>query len=284
MKKKILLLTAMLVVLITAQANDDLWVDVNFTRDSTMWKEAFPALAVNGLNLQSTPSPNGEYLGFGIDGAFGKFAVSNFSYTPFNTENITEQFIYAIRLHNNATSYWSFPGTSDVGKIKINAICGNATSDAQFTLQKFMGMDGEGEEATEIWAEFEPAVTFIVPPHEFSTTSFVVEKTLNLTEPTKLRFKGPTLRNVHIFAMSISKNPNAGVGETLMSKFGMSLNGRSFEIKSDVQGYNATIFNPAGLQVGSLRTGETFTFATAGVYLVRVETAEGTFAKKIAVF
>lgn len=284
MKKKILLLTTMLVVLIIAQANDDLWVDVNFTRDSTMWKEAFPALAVNGLNLQSTPSPNGEYLGFGIDGAFGKFAVSNFSYTPFNTENITEQFIYAIRLHNNATSYWSFPGTSDVGKIKINAICGNATLEAQFTLQKFIGMDGEGETATEIWAEFEPAVTFIVPPHEFSTTSFVVEKTLNLTEPTKLRFKGPTLRNVHIFAMSISKNQNSAVNQTLMDKIQLSLIDRTLEIKNQDLNFAASVISLAGLQIGQFINGEKFTLSAAGAYLVRIETNEGTVTKKITVF
>jgi len=283
MKKKFLLLAAMLVVLTAVQANDDLWVDVNFTRDSTMWKEAFPALAVNGLNLQSTPSPNGEYLGFGIDGAFGKFAVSNFSYTPFNTENITEQFIYAIRLHNNATSYWSFPGTSDVGKIKVNAICGNATSEAQFTLQKFMGMDGEGEEATEIWAEFDPVVTFNIPPHEFSTTSFVVEKELNLSEPTKLRFKGPTLRNVHIFAMSISKNTNASVGENLMDQIQMHVVGRSLEVKYNNMDYTATVFDLAGVNMGKIRQGETYTLPVAGTYLVRVETLEGTITKKVVV-
>jgi len=283
MKKKILLLAAMLVVLTTVQANDDLWVDVNFTRDSTMWKEAFPELAVNGLNLQSTPSPNGQYLGFGIDGAFGKFAVSNFTYNPFNAENLTEKFIYAIRLHNNETSYWSFPGTSDVGKIKVNGICGNATLDAQFTLQKFMGMEGEGETATEIWAEFDPVVTFVVPPHAFSTTSFVVEQELNLTEPTKLRFKGPTLRNVHLFAMSISKNTNASVGENLMDQIQMHVVGRKLEVKYNNMDFKATVFDLAGANLGKIRQGETYTLPVAGTYLVRVETLEGTITKKVVV-
>ncbi|MFV0469026.1 MAG: T9SS type A sorting domain-containing protein, partial [Dysgonomonas sp.] len=68
------------------------------------------------------------------------------------------------------------------------------------------------------------------------------------------------------------------------TKFGMRLDGRSFEIQSDVQQYNATIFNPAGLQIGTLRKDESFTFASAGIYLVHLETAEGTFTKKIAVF
>lgn len=281
MKRKILLLMSVLTVFLVAQAADDYWIDVDFTRDSTMWKDAMPEMSVvNTYNYQCTPESGVDYLGHQFDGAFGKFGVSNFSYTPYNVENLEEQFIYAIRLHNNSTSYWALPGTPDVGTVKINCICGNATGEAEINLQKYVS--GEGAEA--VWEDLDPAVKFTVPPHNFSTTSFVVEKTVNLSGSPKLRFKGPTLKNVHIFAVTISKNTNSGVQENLMDKFTMNLNGRSFGITTGGPEYNATIFNSSGSKTGILKRGEVFTFTSAGVYLVQVETAEGTFAKKIAVF
>jgi len=272
---------SVLAVFSSVQAADDYWIDVNFTRDSTMWKEVMPPLSVvSTYNYQCTLDPSIEYMGHRFDAAFGRFAVSNYSYTPYNVENLSEQFIYAIRLHNNATSFWALPGTPDVGTIKINCICGNATSGAEINLQKYVS--GEGTEA--IWEDFDPVVKFEVPPHNYSTTSFVIEKTLNLSGPCKLRFKGPTLKNVHIFAVTISKNANSALQDNLMNKFEMNLKGRSFEIKADDQEYTAKIFNSAGLKIVTLKKGQTFTFVSPGVYLVQVETAEVTFTKKIAVF
>jgi len=285
MKKRILLSLSVLAITFTMHATEEYWIDVNFTRDSTMWKEAFPPLVLSGdgLNLLSSPNPNGQYLGFGLNGAFGRFAVSNYNYTPFNAENIAEQFVYAIRLSNNQTSYWSFPGTSDVGKLKVNFLCGNATSEAQFTVQKFVRLDGEGEDAVEVWEEFDPVVKFEVPPHNFSTTSSVIEKELNLTEPSKLRLKGPTLRNIHIYAMSISKNQNSGFNEQLTDIIRLSLVDRTLEIQNRDLMFSAAVINLAGSQIGQFKQGEKFVIPVAGAYLIRIETNEGTVTRKINV-
>jgi len=197
MQKIISLLAAMLVYLAAVQANDDLWVDVNFTRDSTMWKEAFPALAPNGLNLQTTPF--GEYLGFGIAGAFGKFAVTGYDYTPLNADNLNEQFIYAFRLSTGASSQWTFPVVPNAGTIRMHVLCGNASATGEFTLQKnTSGIEDQ-------WEDFNPVIQFKAPAHNFSTKSFVVEEALNLENATMLRLKWPATRNVHLYAMTISK-------------------------------------------------------------------------------
>ena len=281
MKKKILLLSVVLAAFTTLQAIEDYWVDLNFTRDSVMWKNAFPALAVSSYSYQCVPLANTDYLGYTCDGTFGRFAVSNYVYTPINAENISEQFIYGFRLtSNSATTNWTFPGTPDVGKIKVHVLCGNATADGEFTLQKYVS--GEGAEA--IWEEFDPVVKFIVPAHAFSTTSFVVEKTLNLAGPSKLRFKGPAVKNVHFYAVTISKNTNSAVNENLMDKIQINLVGRSLEVKNNDMNFTAYVYNLAGIQIGKLNKGELLTIPAAGSYLIQVETPEGTVTKKIAVF
>ncbi|MEA4937169.1 MAG: T9SS type A sorting domain-containing protein [Paludibacter sp.] len=282
MKRKILLLISVFAVFAAVQATDDYWVDVNFTRDSTMWKEALPAMAVvSTYNFQCTPDPATEYLGHIFDGTIGKFAVSNYSYTPFNAENLSEKFIYAFRLANTSTTTnWTLPGTPDVGKIKMHLLCGNVTAAGEFSLQKYIS--GEGAEA--VWQDFDPAIKFVAPAHNNSTTSFVVEQTLNLVGPIKLRLKGPAGKNVHIYTLTISKSTNSAVPENLMNKIGIDLKGRTLQINSDGLEYNATVFNLAGLQVCTLKNDEACTLTSAGVYMVRVMTAEGSFSKKITVF
>lgn len=207
MKKKILLLMTVLASFTVSQATEGYWVDVNFTRDSTMWIEALPELSVVNLNLQT--AVDGDYLGFNVNGAFGRFAGAKYSYTPLNVENEEERFIYALRMHNNDDSHFTFPEIENAGKIKVHFLCGNASLNAEVTLQKLVG---------EEWVEFDPEIKFDVPPHDNSTTSFVLEKDLNITDSVKLRLKGPTLRNVHIYSVSISKVTTTGINTPDINK------------------------------------------------------------------
>ncbi|MPN05205.1 hypothetical protein SDC9_152455 [bioreactor metagenome] len=69
-----------------------------------------------------------------------------------------------------------------------------------------------------------------------------------------------------------------------MNKIGIDLKGRTLQINSDGLEYNATVFNLAGLQVCTLKNDVACTLTSAGVYMVRVMTAEGSFSKKITVF
>ena len=125
MKKSAFILIGLLTLFNVLKA-EEYWIDINFTRDSTMWLEAFPELAVSGLNLQS--SPNGTYLGYSCRGAFGKFAVTGYSYTPLNRDNTDDRFKYAFRLSSQTTNHWTFPEIQDAGTIRVNVLCGNATT------------------------------------------------------------------------------------------------------------------------------------------------------------
>lgn len=287
MRKLTLLLTIGLLITSFSKADDDLWVDVNFTRDSTLWLGAVPELGAKNFDFM-TPL-EGEYLDFKMQGAFGRFAVNNYEYTPFNVENLEEKFIYAFRMHNNDLSYWSFPGTSDVGSIKLNFLCGNGTAEGEIKVQYFEGMEevpgGEGEESqyNEIWKDFNPAVVINVPPHAFGTSSFVDEKVLNLTEPSRLRLKGPTLKNVHIFAASISKNKGSGVQDIGDANFNFKVDGRSIKVVSDINVYEANIYDLSGNLITTLNRDTSYSFNQAGVYVVQVKTKDGSVTRKVTI-
>ena len=280
MKKIYILLLVMLfgINLLQAQSTEDYWVDVHFTRDSTTWLEAFPALQV--VNFELSTMVDGEYQGSYFWGAFGRFAVAAYSYTPLNAENDQERFIYAFRMGNNATSQWVFPEVPNASKIKIHYICGNVSNPAEFTLQKYIS--GEGTEA--IWEEFDPVIKFSIPPHANSTISFFEEKDLNIQTPTKLRLKGPTLRNVHLFTLTIAKhNAVSTFTENEMDRMHLNLIGRSLDIRNFDADFKASIYNFSGQSLGSFRKGESFTFPVTGPYLIRVESSGKTITKKIIV-
>ncbi|GAB1416695.1 hypothetical protein MASR2M117_21010 [Paludibacter sp.] len=287
MRKLTFLLAIGLFMTSFTYADDDLWVDVNFTRDSTLWLGAVPDLAVKNYDFLTTLA--GEYLDYKMNGAFGRFAVVNFSYTPFNVENLEEKFIYAFRMHNNEDSYWAFPGTSDVGSVKLNFMCGNKTAAGEIKVQYFDGMeeipgqDGGEPQQIEIWKDFNPAVVFEVPPHDNSTSSFVAEKVLNLTEPSKLRLKGPTLKNVHIFAASISKNKNSGVQHIGAANFSLKVDGRSIKVVSNINVYETNVYDLSGNLLTTLNRDASYSFNQAGIYMVKVTTNEGSVTRKVTI-
>lgn len=280
MKKTFLLLFVFVAVSATLLHAQDNWVDVNFTRDSTMWKESFPPLAVSSYSYQCIPVVDNVYNGFKCDGTFGKFAVSNFSYTPFNADDLQKQLIYAFRFtSNSATTNWTFPEVPNVGKIRVNVMCGNVSLAGEFKLQKYVSGTG----IDEVWADFDPAVKFIVPAHNNSTTSFIVEQELNLTGPIKLRFLGPAVKNVHMYAVSISKNLNAAVSEEMMSKYKLNLVGRNLKINSEEMNFKAVVYNLSGIQVGTILKGESISLPVAASYIVKIKTSEGLITKKLVV-
>jgi len=299
MFKKFLLLIAVLVSFTAIYADDNLWIDVNFTRDSTTWKEVLGPLTETGRwegigpNLQVTGLTGTYTVGdnaYGIVGSFGRFAVNNYSYTPFNAENIEEQFIYAYRLANNDNTYFTLPGTSDVGSVKIHYLCGNATGEGLIKLQKFDGLEEipgeEGGDPTyvEKWVDFDPAITFDVPPHGFATSSFYDVKEVNLNEVNKLRLKGPALKNVHIFTIQVSKYVHSGVQENRMDDLQFTLSGKVLTVSNNTVHFNAEVYNLAGVHVGSFTTNEAYTFTASGVYMVKVKNGLGSLTKKLIVF
>lgn len=280
MKKNLLLLLVLLAGSTTLLQAQDNWIDVNFTRDSTMWLASFPPLAVNTYSLQCTPVADNTYLGFKFDGTFGKFAVINYSYTPFNSDNLQQKLIYAFRLSSTSTTTnMTFPEVPNVGKIRVNLLCGNATADGQFTLQKYIS----GDAPDEVWADFDPVVSFTAPAYGTATTSFTVEKELNIAGPIRLRFKGPAGRNVHLYTVTISKNTNSAVSEEMMNKFTLNLIGHTLKINSEEMNFNAVIYNLSGIQVGMIQKGESINLPVAASYIVKIKTSDGIITKKLVV-
>lgn len=279
--KKVLLLLAMFAgstVLLQAQDN---WIDVNFTRDSTMWKETMPVMAVVATyNYQCIPDVTNTYLGYKFDGAFGRFGVNGYSYTPINADNPLQKLIYAFRLASTSTTTnMTFPEVQNVGKIRVNFLCGNATAAAEFTLQKYIS----GEGVDEVWADFDPVIKFNAPAHAFSTTSFTDEKEVNIVGPVKLRFKGPAVKNLHIFAVTFTKG-TTGLNEAKMNNIKIQLANRKLQIDNAGEDFKATIYNLTGVQLGNIKRGEFFNIQAVGSYLVRIQTADRIITKKIVAF
>lgn len=262
-----------LVVLDHGDVTENNWLDLNFTRDSTMWKNAFPPMSMNGLSLQS--APNGDYIGYSCTGAFGKFAVSNYDYTPYNVEDLNEQFIYAFRLGTGSSSHWTFPVIPDAGTIKMHLLCGNSSSDGEFVLQKSSG-DGQ-------WEDFDPVVNIVAPANGLSTKSFLVEKELNMDGPVQLRLKGPATKNVHIYAVTISKKDVTAIPDTQKDDLRLCLSGRQLVIQTAKDGFNAFIYSSGGILKGYLSAGEVFSFSDPGAYVVKVLTSGGIITKKIII-
>ena len=264
-----------LVVLDHGDVTENYWLDIDFTKDSTMWKNAFPPMTMNGLNLQS--APNGDYAGYSCIGAFGRFAVANYSYTPYNSENMNEQFIYAFRLGTGSSSHWTFPVVTDAGKIKLHLLCGNSSAEGEFVLQK--------STIENQWEDFSPVIKIIAPANNLSTKSFLIEKELNIDGPVQLRLKGPATKNVHIYAMSISKKTTTLLGKLKKEDCSLCLSGRQLKIRNERRDYNATIYSSNGTIIGSLNDGETFNFTDAGAYVIKIFTGDGIIiTRKIIVF
>lgn len=266
-----------LVVNSQQESGIDYWMDVDFTRDSTMWKTAFPTLAVNGLNLQC--SPTGEYLGFVCTGAFGKFAVSNYVYTPYNVENLNEKFIYSFRISTNKTNQWIFPALPNIGKIKVHYLSGSNVGNTVIPLQKNIAETGQSPN----WVDFDPKIEITAPPHGFSANSFVFEKELNLDGMTQLRFAPSSNYNFCFYAVSISKNLKTGIKEEKGNDIKINLVGRSLQITNKNFDLYSSIYNVAGLKIGDIKMNENFIFPTAGIYVLAIKTAEKTITKKITV-
>mgnify|MGYP000865764707 FL=1 len=262
-----------LVVLDQDDVSENYWLDINFTRDSTMWKNAFPPMTMNGLNLQSAPS--GDYIGYSCTGAFGKFAVSGYSYTPYNSDNLNEQFIYAFRLGTGSSSHWTFPVIPDAGAIRMHLLCGNSATDGEFVLQKSMG-DNQ-------WEDFNPVIKIVAPANGLSTRTFPIEKELNLEGPVQLRVKGPATKNVHIYAITISKNTTTRLLGTKDKDLRFCLSERKLSIQAEKNVFNSFIYSSSGIFKGSLRDGEVFSFDNAGVYVIKVITSGGITTQKIIV-
>jgi len=59
---------------------------------------------------------------------------------------------------------------------------------------------------------------------------------------------------------------------------------RTLQIDAPHVSYQATVYHTSGMKIGTFSNNQTFKFDAAGQYIVKLETAQGTVVKKLAVF
>lgn len=268
------------ILIVSSEANykDEYWININFTQDSTLWKTALPPLATNGLSIQC--SLNGNFLGNNMIGAFGRFSVSNFDYTPFNSENLNEKFIYSFRLSTNKTNQWILPYLPNIGKLKIHFINGSNVGNTYIPIQKNIADAGQSP----VWVDFDPKIEINAPVHGFSNKSFTFEIVLNTDIPTQLRLAPSTNYNFCIFSVSISKNQSLQIDINKNSEVKFKICGRSLKIESENdQSFNALIFNSIGQLIGEYFSGDTVNFNQSGYYLIKTKIANNIKTHKVTI-
>lgn len=287
MKKMILLLGFTLLCVAGSYADDNVWADINFTRDSVLWGQGTTPPQPN--NQSYSDRVFGDYT---INGFFGRF---NATMRKLNSENLEEQFIMSWRLSKNVANQLVFPEYDNIGNFKMHFLNTSNTDGAKLSLQYRSGFD---ENDKPVWSDFDPVISISVDPSDGSTSSVVIDTALNISDPIQIRIA--PLKDVagnyflQVFAVSISKyvadddddddeDPISALTYT-SNQFQFHLNQSNLFVDSKNIAFVAHVYNVAGVQVGSFTNNQTFKFDAAGQYIVKLETAQGTVVKKLAVF
>lgn len=280
MKKMILLLSFTLLCVAGSYAVEDYWADINFSRDSVLWGQG-----------TTPPQPNNQeydnrvFGDYSIHGFFGRF---NASMRKLNSENEEEQFIMSWRLSRSAKNHLTFPVYDNIGRIKIHYFNSSADYGCYFYL-KYNNADPEEEPN---WVDFDPIFKMSIPKNDGGSVSAVIDTVLNINSPTQLRIVPITYQSggtgnyyLQVYSVQISKAIVDGVDPTsIVDNVNLRLVNRNLDIKTDLTLHQASIYNLSGVKVGELRKGDTYKFQLPGQYIVKVETAQGTVVKKLAVF
>lgn len=168
-------------------------INIDFTRDSVIWKTQFPVPAWNATHVDFltpiTDVQSGDYL---FNGTWGKFnpgiAVGA---QPICTEDITKNRRWAFRIDTTSNSYIELPVLTSAGKVTIFCKNGNESLEGIFYIQKRTG---------DVW---ETIKTMYVPPHYNQNYEFQVEEYLNIDSSVKLRIYGAT-KNIHVYAVRVN--------------------------------------------------------------------------------
>jgi len=279
MKKIIIILMVAFAFTNVVHADEEIWADINFTRDSTFWGQGPEE---PNFQLYDNREFSGGYI---VHGQFGRFSAA---LRPYNANDTEERFKFSHRLSRAAANQFVFPKYADIGRIIIHYYNASNVYAGYLPLQKNIAADGDPAS----WADFDPKIEFYVPVNASSTNSFVVDTVLNLGA-TQLRLG--SIRNPHIAATSIpnvqiysiqiyEKGPSVNVDQNKIDEIQLKLTDRSLQISNVGIDYKASIYNLAGVQIGQLQKGRTFDFQSSGHYVVKIETAKKTITRKIVVF
>ncbi|OJV31996.1 MAG: hypothetical protein BGO29_00735 [Bacteroidales bacterium 36-12] len=284
MKKIILLLSMLPLFTIGSYADDELWADINFTRDSVFWGQGTEPPQPNNQNYQ-----NVEFGDYTINGFFGRF---NNTMRKLNSENLEEQFIMSWRLSRNAANQFVFPEYDNVGRFKMHFFNTSTATGCYFYLQYRTGFD---DNDNPVWSSFDPEIKIPVDASDGSASSVVIDTALNIDHAIQLRIAPITYQEggsgnyyLQVFAVSISKyeeedpDPDTGVNTTQQVEYKVLIQNRTLQI--DAPSYQATVYHTSGVKIGTFSNNQSYHFDLPGQYIVKIETAQGTVVKKLAVF
>ncbi len=165
-------------------------INIDFTRDSTNWKTAFPEPSWNSLQTEFTSTVENQTIdSYNFNGLFGTFNPGVGSMAqPINIENNSQRRKWAFRITNATTSHIELPELTGIGRFTVFCKNSNGANEANFKIQKLQGDN---------WVDLH---TFYIPPHYNQNFEMQMEKFLNINEPVKLRIAGAN-RNIHIYAV-----------------------------------------------------------------------------------
>lgn len=171
---------------------------VNFTKDSTLWKNQFsePTWDMNTSEL-SVPVQKQKTQNYIFNGTFGKFSTAQeVRAQPQSVEDSLHIRKWAFRLDNHSNSYIELPKLSNIGRLTIYCKNSESMEEAEFLIQKKQGW----------W--WKTIRTIHVPPHFYQNYEQVVEEYINLNKSVKLRILSRN-NNVHIYELKANAyNPN----------------------------------------------------------------------------
>ncbi|GAB1416697.1 hypothetical protein MASR2M117_21030 [Paludibacter sp.] len=270
MKKMILLLGFALLCVAGSYAIEEYWININFTRDNADFPVVDPAAAFDAPK-------------YGITGFVNKFPLSTYTLTNPNDEN--ESFTDAVRMSRNGAQHLTFPVYANIGTIRTHYFVTDKNIDSRVPV-----LYNSGTAEAPVWSDFDPVVEILVKKNDdASTTTRYTETTLNINSPTQIRLgpcrpsnNGP---NVLLYAVSISKAIVDGAEPTsLTDNVTLHVVNRNLTITTDLDIRQTSIYDFSGVRVGEVQQGNTYKFQLPGQYIVKVETAQGTIIKKVAVF
>lgn len=203
MKNILYILFLIILFSIPATAKDI--IDIDFTRDSTLWIEKFPGMTWNTNKTDFTLGSLDNFSAGGLTfkGSFGKFNPGTGVYAqPIDSEDPCKIYIWAFRLANTGNSYIVFPEVQNAGVLTIHCKSGNSAENAVFYIEKLV--DGK-------WIHVR---TMIAPPHKNLDYDVVLRQNLNIGIPVSLRIYGAS-KNLHVYSINLKSQDSQPVKKSL---------------------------------------------------------------------
>jgi len=173
-------------------------INIDFTKDSTLWKTQFPELSWNTYNTDFTVPINDLQLGdYKFKGTYGKFnSGAGVKAQPIRNDAQNSHRRWAFRIDNTGTSYLELPSLASAGKFTVWCKNGNQTEEGVFYIQKLVD---------NTWTTIK---TIYAPPHYDKDYEQQVEEYLNIPTSVTLRLYGAS-KNIHVYKVSVNEYDSA---------------------------------------------------------------------------